>query len=315
MSVAENQINNSGGTGPIYDSSVVDPQGGESELLRNMNMSRPVKVNAKLRGIQNVVGQYDTGIKASTMVLFNIMDATKNGMQDTSGINEGLKGESTGSDQLVGVTQLMIQRGSLMQEPFYNAISEVFLQCYQSVATTGKQIYADNERELTMAVGDSGYKIIRVTKDMKTEVFRTFVKRENTDEILTNAGNQLLIAFMAQGIIDKEQFSGLYGHSSPDEIASAIRFKARTDKEIARIEGQQDQLEEEALTAQAAAEQEQMQQQAFEMEAKADIQDMGNKRHELKTIYAKQLGALAKTNPVAQNQILEKTKNLESNIV
>ncbi len=315
MSVAENQVNNSGGSGPIYDSSVVDPQGGESELLRNMNMSRPVKVNAKMRGIQNVVGQYDTGIKQGTMVLFNIMDVMKNHMQDVTGINEGLKGESTGSDQLVGVTQLMIQRGSLMQEPFYNAIAEVFLQCYQSVATTGKQIYADNERELSMAVGDNGYKMLKITKDMKTEVFRTFVKRENTDEMLVNAGNQMLLAFMAQQIIDKEQFSALFGHSSPDEIASAIRFKARTDKEVARIEHQAEQEEEQAMAAAAEAEQSQMQNMMFEQEAKADIQDLGNKRHELKMVYAKQLGALAKTDPAARGQVLQKTKNLEDNLV
>ncbi len=73
------------------------------------------------------------------MVMFNIIDIMKNHVQDTTGVNEALKGESTGSDQLVGVTQLMIQRGSLMQEPFYNAISQVFLQSYQAIATVEKE--------------------------------------------------------------------------------------------------------------------------------------------------------------------------------
>src|SRR5690606_15825811 len=118
-SAAENQINNARGAGVVYDSSMVADEG---NMLRAMNQSKPVGINMKGRGVQNVVGTYDSTVGKGVTSMFQIIDVMKNSIQQTTGVNEALKGESTGQDQLVGVTQLMIQRGSLMQEPFYNAV-------------------------------------------------------------------------------------------------------------------------------------------------------------------------------------------------
>jgi hypothetical protein len=315
LSVAENQINNSRGSGIMYDKSAVDNQDGEDAMLRNMNLSKPVAFNAKGRGIQNIATTYDTSIKQGTMIMFNIVDIMKNQMQNTTGVNEGLKGESTGSDQLVGVTQLMIQRGSLMQEPFYNAISEIFLQCYQAIATVGKRIYADNERELAIVAGDQGAKMIKITKDMKTEVFRCFVKRENPDEVLITAGNQMLLQYLQLGLINQEQFSNLSGRSTPDEISAAMRKNAKEMKEVSRMQNEEDKMEEGALKEQAGMEQAQMENMANEQMARDDIKDLTQKQHDMKMIMAKSLGNLAKTNPAAQNQILEQTKNLDKPVI
>lgn len=315
LSVAENQINNSRGAGTFYDKSMVDAQGGESEMLRNMNQSRPVGINAKGRGIQNAVSQYDGTIKQGTMVLFNIISGIQGMVQQMTGINEALKGENTGSDQLVGVTELMIQRGSLMQEPFYNAISEIFLQCYQSIATVGKRIYADNERELTMAVGDNGYKIIKITKDMSLEDFKCFVKRENTEEVLSRAGDQMLLQYLQLGLIDKDSYSVLVGRSSPDEIAMYMRKKAKDEREVARMTHEQDTQQKEALVQQAGVEQQNQQRMIHEQVAREDIHNLMDKKQQMKEIYAKQLGTVAKTNPAAQRIIIDKNKNLETNLV
>jgi hypothetical protein len=316
LSVAENQINNSRGAGTFYDKSMVDAQGGESELLRNMNQSRPVGINAKGRGIQNAVSQYDGTVKQGTMVLFNIVDVLNMQVQRMTGINEALKGENTGSDQLVGVTQLMIQRGSLMQEPFYNAVTEIFLQCYQSIATVGKRIYADNERELTMAVGDNGYKIIKITKDMSLEDFKCFVKRENTEEVLTRAGDQMLLQYLQLGLIDKDSYAVLVGRSSPDEIAMFMRKKAKDEREVARMTNIQNEEQMRNLEQKAAMEQQQQQQLINEQVAREDIKDLTDKKFKMKEIYAKELGSLAKTNPMAQRMIIDKNKqNLESTLV
>lgn len=315
LSVAENQINNSRGAGTFYDKSMVDGQDGESNMLRNMNQSRPVGINAKGRGIQNAVSQYDGTIKQGTMVLFDIMENLNLQVQRMTGINEALKGENTGSDQLVGVTQLMIQRGSLMQEPFYNAVTEVFLQCYQSIATVGKRIYADNERELTMAVGDQGYKIISITKDMSIEDFKCFVKRENTEEVLTRAGDQMLLQYLQLGLIDKDSYAILQGRSSPDEISMYMRKKAKDDREVARMTKQEDDTKMQNLEVQAQGEQQQQQQQFHEAVARQDINNLMDKKQQMKEIYAKQLGAVAKTNPQAQRIIIDKNKSLETNLV
>lgn len=311
LSVTENQINNSRGSGVYYDKSAIDPNGGEDEILRNMNQSKPVGFTAKGRGIQNIVTTYDTSIKQGTLVMFNIIDTMGKYMQDVTGVNEALKGESTGSDQLVGVTQLMIQRGSLMQEPFYNAIANILKQCYQASATVGKRIYADNEREIAIAAGDEGAEVIKITRDMKLEDFRCFVKRENSDEILVNAGNQILTQFLQLGIIDQKRFANLYGRSTPDEVATAIRENAKEKEEIARMQQKQMAQEQQGQAAQQEGLMAQQEYIAAEQQARQDVADMDNKRHELKKEGIKQLGKIAPMNPQAQNEILNAVKDLQ----
>lgn len=256
LSVAENQINNSRGSGTVYDKSIIDAQGGEAEMIKNMNQSKPIGVNARGRGIQNVVGSYDASINKGTMVMFDIMNVIKAQLKDVTGLNEAIQGESMGSDQLVGVTQLMIQRGSLMQEPFYNSITNVIKQCFQAIASSGKRIYADNERELTIAVGDDGARVLKISKDMKTEDFRVFVKRENSEEMLVQAGNNMAQVLLQLGFIDKTVFANLYNRATPDDVAVALRASAKSDIEVQRMrdqatkEQQQDQIAEDRANEQ-----------------------------------------------------------------
>lgn len=311
-SIAENQINNSRGSGVFYDKSMVDAQGGENELLRNMNQSKPVGLNAKGRGIQNAVVPYDNTVGKGTNVMYDITQIMKQAVKESTGMNEALQGQSTGSDQLVGVTELMIQKGSLLQEPFYNAITEVYLQCYQDIATRGKRIYADNEREFIIAVGENGYKTLKITKEMKLEDFRCFIRRENTDDILINAGNQMLMQFLQLGLIDKEKFAMLYNRNSPDEIAQAMRRQAKDDKEVQRAQAQEEEKQNEQIQQAAEQEKAQQQQQMHEMEAKQDISMLGEQRQRMREIAMKQLGHIAKENPVAQNEILKANQQLNS---
>ena len=241
LSVAENQINNSRGSGTVYDKSIIDPATGEAEMIKNMNQSKPIGVNARGRGIQNVIGSYDASVNKGTMVMFDIMNLIKGQLKDVTGLNEAIQGESMGSDQLVGVTQLMIQRGSLMQEPFYNAITQVFHQCFQSIATVGKRIYADNERELAIAVGDEGARVLKISQDMKMEDFRVFIKRENSEEMLVQAGNSMALTLLQLGFLDKAAYANLYNRSTPDQVARALRMSAKTDIEKQRMQNEVDQ--------------------------------------------------------------------------
>ena len=305
LSVAENQISNSRGSGTVIDKTMVDDQ---QDVLRKMNRSEPVLINAKGRGIQNAIGSYDTTIKQGTMVIFNIIEALKKFTQDTTGINEAIKGESTGSDQLVGVTQLMIQRGSLMQEPFYNSITMIYKQCFQSICSIGKRIYADNERNLSIAVGDEGVEVITITQDMKLEDFRIFVKRENSDEMLINAGNQMLLQLFQMGLLDEKRFSGLYGRSTPDEIASALRGAAKEREEMKRMAEKDNARMEQAMIEEESMAQAEQEYKMNEMEAREDVKELDKNRSEIKKVYANALSKMAPTNPQAQQMILENAK-------
>lgn len=323
LSVTENQINNSRGSGTVFDESMVKDPG---EALRNMNQSKPVLVNAKGRGIQNAVGSYDATIKQGTMVMFQIIDAMGKYIQESTGVNEALKGESTGSDQLVGVTQLLIQRGSLMQEPFYNAITNIFKQCYQSMSSMGKRIYADNERNLAIAVGDEGMETIKITKDMKVEDFRIFVKRENSDDMLIESGNQMLMALFAvmnpdgtRALLDDKRFANLYGRSTPDEIGMALREAAKEREELQRMrseeENKQKQAQAEEMDKQANEEKATEENTMHEQEARQDIESIDNKKHDIKKEYVKGLAKIASHNPIAQQEIINGAKNLDKQTV
>lgn len=312
LSVAENQINNSRGSGTIYDKSILDPDGGEDEFNRNMNQSKPIGVWARGKGLQNVVGTYDGTIKNGTLVMFQLADMMKGYMQDVTGVNEALKGESTGSDQLVGVTQLMIQRGSLMQEPFYNAISKIFKQCAQAVCTTGKRIYADNERNLAIAAGDEGSKIIRITRDMKLEDFRCFIKRENSDEILVNAGNQLLFQLKEFGLIDDKRFANLYGRSTPDEIGTAIREVVKEKEELQRMQSEKMEQENQQMQQQEENMASQRDYMLSEAQAREDVKELDNREHDMKKEHLKALSKIAPNNAKAQQAIIDGAKNLEN---
>lgn len=308
LSVAENQISNSRGSGTVIDKTMVTDTG---DVLRKMNRSEPVLLDARGRGIQNAIGSYDTTIKAGTMGMFQIIETLKKFTQDTSGINEAIKGESTGSDQLVGVTELMIQRGSLMQEPFYNALTMIFKQAFQSICTVGKRIYADNERNLSIAVGDEGMEMLTITKDMKLEDFRIFVKRQNDVEILINAGNQMLLQFYQMQLIDKKRFSNLWGRSTPDEISMALRASAKEEEELLRMNEKAAAQQAEEMKAQAGEEQAQIQAQMDEEQARADIKDLTDKQMELKKEAMKGISKIANENPDAKNVIMQTaTKNL-----
>jgi hypothetical protein len=143
LSVMENQINNSGGAGVVFDLDLITEP--EDNVRGKINKGEAIGLHAKGRGVQNVVGRYDSTPKESVIAFSSLIESFKQGIEQVTGVNEGVKGDSNNPDQLVGVMQLMIQRGSIIQEPFYRAISDIYHGCYQSVASSGKRYYIDNE--------------------------------------------------------------------------------------------------------------------------------------------------------------------------
>ena len=312
LSVAENQINNSGGVNIAYDKSMIDPSSGEDELTRNIHQSKPIGIMAKGRGMQNAIMPYDATVKQGTIGLFNVAETMKKFLQDTTGVNDALQGNAQGGDPLVGVTQLMIQRGSLIQEPFYNAIREIYLQCFQSAATMGKKIYCDNDRELSIAVGDDGARVFKVTKEMNLEDFAVFVKFENGDEAMAAAANQELIFLKQNGLIDDGRLAELWGRSSPDGVASAMRAFQKEKEEMARMKGKADAAQAQSMQAMIEQQQNQQRHDLYEQQAREDITNLNNHKNQVDLTYAKALGKIAQSNPYAQNQILSANERMQN---
>jgi hypothetical protein len=272
LSVAESQINNSRGSGSIIDKDMVDPQGGEEEILRNMNNSKPIFVQAK-GNLNNSISAYDSTIGTGTQMLFSIVGQMRELVQNVTGINEAMQGASGGQRELVGVVNAQLQRGTLIQEPFYYTIGEMLKQCYQSMAQKGKRIYAANQRRLAIITGDDKAEQLIITKDFMMEDFRVFVKRTPPEVDMVAEGNMMALNLLTQGIIDHETFSKIYGISSPDQVARALREYGKMQVEVQRKEAQ---AQTEAEGKQILAEEASMQMEGEAANAQVAL-DMENK--------------------------------------
>jgi hypothetical protein len=227
LSVMEQQITSAGGSGPVYDKDMVD--GDEDDFRMRMKRGEPVGVSGRGKGIQNVVGNYSAGIKESTLVFANLVENYKSGIEQMTGVNEALKGSANNPDQLVGVMQLAIQRGSLIQEPFYSALLEIYHGCVQNIATSAKRYYIDNEIDIADIVGDTSAEVLKLSKDMKLETFRTELRRTiDPDQERLYVDNQLIPQWIQLGLIDQATASNLIGRASMDEAVMEMRAFQKT---------------------------------------------------------------------------------------
>ncbi len=234
LSVVESQMANMRGTGTVISKSAVDDRDGEADITRNINASKPIFVDTdRVGSVQNAIGTYGTNIGSGTLQLFQVIQSVQQSIQDVTGVNEAMTGTQGGSDVLVGVIEAQIQRGSLVQEPFYWALTSILRQAYEHMATVGKAIYHDNPRKLAIMVGDEGMSRIEITKDHLMQDYRIFIKRSETPEQGVNAANQLLFTLLQAGLIDQVIFANLFNRASPDLVADALRKYSR-DKMMAQ---------------------------------------------------------------------------------
>ena len=238
QSVAEASVNNSRMAGTVFDKDMIDAQGGEEEMQRNINLGKPLFVQAK-GNLNNSIGSYDFTTGAGTLNLYNIAQNVRQSIQNITGVNESMQGTAGGKRRLVGVTELDIQRGTLIQEPFYYALSKIMLQAAQATANVGKRIYADNQRKLAIMTGDKGAQNITITKDMEIEDFRIFIKRTTDEDKQKAAGNELLFGLVGAQLIDGKRFANMFNRGDIDSIAKSMREFQQEQIEIQRIQSKQ----------------------------------------------------------------------------
>jgi hypothetical protein len=252
LSVMENQINNSGGAGVVYDLDLITVP--EDEVRGAINKGEAIGLHAKGRGVQNVVGRYDSTPKESVIAFSALIDSFKAGIEQVTGVNEGIKGDTGNPDQLVGVMQLMIQRGSIIQEPFYAAISTVFEGCYQSVVSSGRRYYADNEVELIDAVGEDAAQVIKLSKDFNTESLRVTLVRSIDSKNERLSVDSTIMSWLQFQLIDSDTVSKLYGRATLEEAIYEMReFQRRlaNQKRMAAQVAQQQQAAQQNVQDQA----------------------------------------------------------------
>ena len=275
-SIEEQQISSSHGKSLFYEKQIVDPQGGEDEMLKNLYQGKPVGVNSKGLGLHNVMGEFGTVIGNETLVYENLQNLMKASMDSIIGINDTMRGESAGANKLVGVTQLEIQRSSLIQEPFYEALAMLFLQVYQATANIGKRVYVANRRKMAIAVGDHYSKVIELTEEYNAEDFRVAISREPDLKKQIAAANDLLFFLKDRDLIDDVRFGELFNRATMDEIAGAVRSYAKEKMAIAKDQAEAAKLQQQ----QAAIDEETMRQEMREDAALAQAATMADKERD-----------------------------------
>lgn len=269
ISISENRINHSTSDIVAFDRSALPQEdGAEEEFYRSIATGKPVAFESRGMGLPNSIQNISSNISNATMSMFNLVNSVVGFNQYTSGINSEMNGQASGgSEQLVGVTEALIQRGSILQQPFYNAISDVYLGLFNSIMSLGRKIYANNGTELYDMVGEGGYGLIKITKEMALEDMACDIRRDAGDPILKQAANKMLFDLLQMGIIDKGTFANLNNKSTPETIAIALRRIAREEAQVAQAQAKQ----EEGMMKQVAAETQAQSQQQQELQ-KATIQ-------------------------------------------
>jgi hypothetical protein len=279
LSVVESHMANMRGTGTVISKSAVDDRDGEAEVARNINASKPIFVDTdRVGSVQNAIGTYGSNMGQGTLQMFQVIQAVQQSIQDVTGVNEAMTGTQGGGDVLVGVVEAQIQRGSLVQEPFYWALTSILRQAYEHIATVGKAIYYDNPRRLAIMVGDKGLQSITLTKDTLLQDYRLFMKRVESEEQGINNGNSLLFTLLQAQLIDQQIFSNLFNRATPDNIARALRehakmkMQAQAMADKASVEGETKAIKDrnQMIQEQAGAEQAQKAEQIAMMQMQGD---------------------------------------------
>jgi hypothetical protein len=288
-SVVESQINNIKGSGPIISKDAVDPRDGEEGIVRAVNKSKPVFVDTSRTGsVQNSIGSYGGPIGSGLEQLLNVHQHVQAQIQNTTGVNEAMTGTAGGSDALVGVLQTQIAQGSLVQEPFYWALTSILKQACQHMVTVGKRIYADNPRKLAIMAGDDGMERINITKDDLLEDHKIFIERTEGERSAIERGNQTLFTLYQMGLIDNYTFGNQYNRSTVDNVAVALRTY---QKELAQAQNEMDKVNAQRAEQERAAMQQAQQQQAAmqqEMMNKQEQKEALDREHEMNQVLLKE---------------------------
>jgi hypothetical protein len=251
LSASEAIINNQGSAGMVINKEAAadDPEG-EAGIDSKMKRGKTVFLDGKGKGMTNTATPYDNTLKASSMNMFKIIQELSGSMSEITGINASMTGLQQGSGQLNGVTETKLQQGSVLLTSFFTVIKEVLEDAADDMISVGMKIYADNPRQLAIITGDKGAQVIRITKEMRMEDWKIFVKWEqDADQAIINV-NGLMIQMLGQGLIDRDTFDDLYNRADMNDLAKGIRDYGKKMKQANILKQRDEQQQQQQMQQQ-----------------------------------------------------------------
>lgn len=281
LSMMEAALNNVRGANVFYDKNIVaDEEDGEAGLLRKMNQSKPIGVDASRYGgnLQNAVIPYNgaEGVSQANN-LSAIVETMRRMSQNITGINDDMTGLGDGNKKLVGVQENNIIRGSLMQESFYSAISRLWISVYDCIGNLGRKYYADNKIKIVEILGKGAIDEITFTKEMKLHQIHVELRRVSNTQTEIDYVNGQLLQFLQMGLIGENQFARLYNRAEVDQVSDAI-IEYTKEKQMMAQEAQQDAKEQEmvAIQQQGAMQDREDNRAMMKADAMRDVADSNN---------------------------------------
>jgi len=268
-SMHESAINNMRMPVMVYEEDNLG-DGGEEELLRNVNLGKPVGLKNTGGNIQNAFRTVNPNSTPTINTLASAAMEIASAARNNLGFNDAVLGNIGGKRELAGVANQMMRQGSVMQEGFYYGIGKWLLQVHQSMAHRGKCIAINSGTIIYYSVGDKLAPPLILSKDYINEYFRIFVQRTPPESDTKNQANMLALQLYQLGLLDEARFSQVFGNGNLDDITRLMREYVG---EKIQVQKEQSEIEMAAAAAGDMAGQG-MQQQGFQN--KLDVADMQN---------------------------------------
>jgi len=296
MSVVENMLNTANIGGTVVANEAINKISGMdiTDVALKLKRGEVIGLNAAPFGsVQNAIGKVDSNLGQGAFNFMNMASTFLGTIEKITGVNEAMKGQMDRPDQLVGTMQLLIQRGTVIQERYYAAIREIFRQSMQAVISSGRRFYINERPKLSVIVGDKGVDVLTLTKDMANEEHRVRLVFTVNPQEERQYVDTTLFKLLEFGLLDKVRFGNLIGRASVDDMWGATREslkeQAEAEKQMAEIQVAEQQQQQEAQGTR--------EQQAIEaMERNQDE----NRRTKLADTMLKQMG-----NQMGEQEVLE----------
>ena len=224
--------------------SLADSDMDVSEVLNSADDGNAIELDTQSAGgAQNAIGSVDLSLNAGFYNLWQIPQMLTNIANTATGMNDPLQGKSTGSQQLVGTTELLLQQSMQMMQPITTCVEHGFRQMHQHDVSAGKVFYQHFPQYLAEMAGDEEMEAIMKSPDMAIEELRADVETTVSPSKLMAATDQMILEFLQLGLIDDVTAAALGGRSHPSDVWSASRqFTEQRRKAAAAAEQQKQKM-------------------------------------------------------------------------
>lgn len=270
VSVQESSFNRSHGSGAIVASEAIDDEDGDVGIAAKINRGEMITVRAQnLGSVHNAVGKYESNSGQVATNIQPFIENLKTAFRDITAVNESMTGTMGGGQALVGVVQEQINQGTIVQEPFYYALTRWLQQIHQNMAQVGRKVYVQYPKMLALIAGDRARDILTVIDDLSLESWRIFIKRSPSRQSEIQMADELIFALLQVQMIDQNLAAQLLGRSTRDLVYDQLR-KYQGKLAIAQEEAARQQEEIAAAQAEAMAQEQQRQQMTDELDKERD---------------------------------------------